>query len=118
MIDVDGLVQDAWRYLGLPPYEVYRTTHRDLILILQANNERMHDQREEQAAYAIFNAVASRGKGKKGTMFTPAEIYSRDKVEEKPTETVEDILEQQKQAMEWLSNFNISSQVKTGEEDE
>lgn len=61
---------------------------------------------------AIMHAVASRGKGKQGKIPDVDELYNRNSTAE--PEKAEDVFEKQKEAMDWLSNFNI----KVGDDDE
>lgn len=70
--------------------------------------EQTHDENERQAMYAIMNAAASRGKGKKGKIPTVKELYDRNAQGKGKKDDVEDALEQQKRAEEWLANFDLS----------
>jgi len=71
----------------------------------EENVEYTHDRREEIAMSAIMNAVASRGKGKNGTIPNLKELYNRDSEGEK--ESMEDIVAKQEEAINWLSNKTI-----------
>ena len=76
-------------------------------MLSEENVERSHDMREQEAFYAILYAAASRGKGKKGELPKVHELYNRNNVASE--DKVEDILEAQREAYEWLGNFDLSS---------
>lgn len=106
MINVEDCVRHGWRYLRLKPYEVYELSHKEFVILSEESVEMTHDKREESAVNAIMNAVASRGKGKQGKIPEVSELYNRDKMGE-PKEEVNDVMQRQVEAMEWLQNFNI-----------
>lgn len=111
MIDIDNLIKVGWRFLGLKPFEVLRLTYREFALISEENIEKTHDAHEKQAMYAIINAAASRGKGKKGTLPSVEDLYKRtsEKEEAKKERTEEDIIAEQEHAREWLSQFDLTA---------
>lgn len=82
-------------------------------MVSKANVERTHDENERLAMSAIMNAAASRGKGKKGEIPKLEELYKRPTTEElfeKDDKTkAEEVLEKQRNASEWLSQFNITN---------
>ena len=69
--------------------------------------------REQEAFYAIMYAAASRGKGKQGKLPSVSDLYNRNGAATE--EKVEDALDMQRQAYEWLENFDLSKL--TGKED-
>lgn len=82
--------------------------------------EASHDDNEKQAMYAIMYAAASRGKGKKGKLPSMTDLYDRNKATDgrgNDEKTIQDVMEKQRHAQEWLSNFDLASIVKR-EEDE
>lgn len=107
MIDVEDCVRHGWRYLRLKPYEVYELSYREFIILSQENVEMTHDEREVIAMSAIMNAVASRGKGKQGKIPDITDLYDRNRTSE--PEKVDDVFEQQREAMDWLSKFKLTS---------
>ncbi len=66
--------------------------------------------------YAIMYAAASRGKGKNGKLPKPDELYKRPTDEDIAKSRVENVLEKQAQAQEWLAQFDLSKLY--GKEDE
>lgn len=82
-------------------------------MLSEENVERTHDLREQEAFYAIVYAAASRGKGKNGKLPSVTDLYNREGVPSE--EKVEDALEMQKQAYDWLNNFDLTRF--TGEEE-
>lgn len=89
-------------------------SHKEFIILCEENLEMTHDRREEEAMFALMYSVASRGKGKKGKLPKVHELYDRDSMKE--PEKVEDVLEQQQQAIDWIRNFTIAE--KGDDEDE
>lgn len=81
-------------------------THREFTILSEENVEYTHDMREQEAMYAIMYAVASRGKGKKGEMFTVKELYDRED-KGNPEEKVEDAVNRHEEAKDWLKGFGI-----------
>lgn len=82
--------------------------------------ERIHDDNELQALYAIMNAAASRGKGKKGKLPKVEELYKRpsaEDIQKSEKETIEGIREQQERTKEWLSQFDLSNFNKKDDEE-
>lgn len=97
--------------MGLKPFEVLEMSYREFALISEENVEKTHDENERHAMYAIINAAASRGKGKKGTIPSVAELYKRPNSEDeaKKERTEEDIRAEQEHAQEWLAQFDLSA---------
>ena len=104
--------------MDLLPDEVLALTYREFTLLCEEQEEKNHDKNEQQAMYAIMYAAASRGKGKKGKLPKLKDLYDRESVkgERKKEESFEDIVERQKHAEQWLSQFNISD-YEDGDED-
>lgn len=100
----------GWRYLDIRPDEVLSLTHKEFTILLEEQEEKNHDNNEQQAMYAIMYAAASRGKGKKGKLPKLKDLYDRDAVQgtNKKEESFEDIVEKQRQAERWLSQFDLS----------
>ena len=92
-------------------------TYREFAMICEENVERTHDINEREAVYAIMYAAASRGKGKKGKLPTPEELYRRPNPEEVNQTKTELMLEKQKEAEEWLRQFDLSKLSNRKEED-
>lgn len=92
-------------------------TYREFVMISNANVDRTHDENERLAMTAIMNAVASRGKGKKGTIPKLEDLYKRpsedDKV--KKVDTPEDLRKKQAESQAWISKFDLD---KLGKEDD
>lgn len=86
-------------------------TYREFALISEENIEKTHDSHEREAMYAIINAAASRGKGKKGILPSVEDLYKRPGAEEeaKKERTEEDIKAEQEHAQEWLAQFDLSA---------
>lgn len=79
-------------------------------MVSEENVERTHDINEREAMYAILNAAASRGKGKKGKLPKVDELYKRPSEKERASkkETEEDLREMYEHTKEWLSQFDLS----------
>ena len=82
-------------------------THKEFSIICEENVERTYDENEREAAYAIMYAVASRGKGKSGKIPTVSELYKRPTGGIESSNKLEDMVEKQREAKEWLSNFEF-----------
>lgn len=100
----------GWRFLDLHPNEVLALTYREFTILCEEQEEKNHDKNEQQAMYAIMYAAASRGKGKKGKLPKLKDLYDRESIkgEDKKEESFEDIIEKQKHAEKWLSQFDLT----------
>lgn len=75
---------------------------------MEENTELMHDDNEKNAMYAIMNAAAYRGKGKKGQLPSVSDLYKRPS-EKQEVKTEQDIREMQEHTKDWLSQFDLDS---------
>lgn len=106
---MDDCIKMGWRFLGLKPSDTLSMTYREFALISQENVEKTHDENEREAMFAIINAAASRGKGKKGKLPDVVDLYKRpsEDSEEFKAKTEEDIREEMEHAEEWLAQFDL-----------
>ncbi|WP_412677720.1 phage tail assembly chaperone [Bacillus swezeyi] len=93
----------GWRFLGKEPDEIRRLTPREFYVLLEAENERKYDRLEEYAISAMMNAKANNSKKR----VKLSDLFKRPEQENAATKKVEDLYEKQKQASEWLSQFEI-----------
>lgn len=104
-------MRHGWRYLGLLPKYVLELTHKEFCMLCEENVERTYDEHEREAAYAIMHAAAYRGKGKNGALPSVTELFNRHNASKAAgtSNAQEDVMEQQRHAEEWLSQFNLDS---------
>lgn len=93
-------------------------TYREFTLVSEENVERTHDENERYAMVAIMNAAASRGKGKKGALPSLEDLYKRPTAEDITRERTESLIDKNREATEWLSQFNLGEFDKERKEDE
>lgn len=100
------------------PKDVLGMTHKEFVMLCEENIEITHDDNEKQAMYAIMYAAASRGKGKQQKLPSIKELYDRDVANKNKNKSngIDDVMEDNKRAMDWLSNFDLTKF--TGKEDE
>ena len=93
---------DAWRFLKMGPREVDVITHRELYIMLRANNEAVYDNYEHMAYGALMNRQAHHAKTLKFS-----DLFKRPIDVSEAKNRQKKLLEAQKHTEEWLGQFTL-----------
>lgn len=78
------------------------------MMLCQENIERIHDENEREAMYAIMYAAASRGKKGKGELPSVEDLYSRPGAEARKAERAKAMIEEQERTKEFLAKYDLT----------
>lgn len=102
LLEHEQAYYDAWRYLKIGPRDVDFMTHRELYVLLRAQNEATYDEYEHMAYGAMMNRQAYHAKSLKFS-----DLFKRPLDVTEAKNRQRKLLEQQKHAEEWLAQFTI-----------
>ena len=103
--EVERAKAEGWRYLKLKPDEVESLTPRELTILMRAEQESRLDGYERMASHSMMIRQAYHAKKLKYS-----DLFKRPTDVSKAQKKAEDLLEQNRRASEWLSQFNFATE--------
>ncbi|QYG88354.1 hypothetical protein [Bacillus atrophaeus] len=88
----------------MKPHEIYALTPREYYILMHAQQERKFDQYDDMASSAMMIGKVRSAK----KSITKTDLFKRPKSTEEDGDISQEAIEKQRNASEWLSNFNIS----------
>ena len=98
--DVEQVIYDGYRYLGLDSSQVLSKTPREFLIMMDAYVERTYDELDRLATQAMMMRQAYHAKKLKHT-----DLFKRPSSDVSTQVTAEDIRKKQEDTLKWLAQF-------------